>query len=103
MSKPIAPKITRVTKKSQAFSIFEQELVKRTAGAYASNKAFRDSVLGRMEAEIGVSRASAATMYNEVKKAIEQADSNVKLGRDPKVVTIKTTAVAPEEIIPATV
>jgi hypothetical protein len=92
MSKPIAPKPARVTKKSQAIAIFEKELVFRANGHFATNKEFRDHILGRMEVEIGVSRASAATMYNEVKKAIEASGYNLKLGRDPKVVTVKKAA-----------
>jgi hypothetical protein len=83
--------MSKVTKKAQAFTIFEEELKNRASGMHDSNKAFRGTVLGRMEAEIGVSRASAATMYNEAKRAAEQDNPNVNLGRDPKKVTVKTT------------
>jgi hypothetical protein len=96
--------MSKVTKKAQAFTIFEEELKNRTNGVHDSNKAFRGTVLGRMEAEIGVSRASAATMYNEAKRAAEQDNPNVNLGRDPKKVTVNTNKVpksAPEA--PATV
>lgn len=95
------------SKKAQAIVIFNQELAKRTAGTYDSNKAFRAATLGRMTSEIvgkdgtvGVSQASAATMYNECKKAT----GDDTIGRDPKKVTVKVTApvAAPvEEVVTA--
>jgi len=79
----------KVTKKSQGDAIFAGELTNRANGAFDSNKAFRARVLTRMETEIGVSRASAATMFNQAKKAVEASDTNVGLGRDPKKVVAK--------------
>ena len=87
MSKSKATK--KVTKKSQGDAIFAQELANRVKGTFDSNKAFRAQVLQRMEAEIGVSRASAATMFNQAKIATEAADTTVVLGRDPKAVKPK--------------
>lgn len=82
--------MSKVSKKTQGLEIFEQELAKRTAGEFASNKDFRNSVLTRMEAEIGVSRPSASTMYNQCKIAFEAADPSLGLGRDPKKEKVKT-------------
>lgn len=41
-------------------------------------------MLSQIQADLGVSVASAATMYNAAKTAAEAADSTVNLGRDPK-------------------
>ena len=79
---PAAPKAP--SKKSQADVIFANALTQRATGAFASNKAFRAAVLSAIIAQLGVSVASAATMYNAAKKAAETADANVGLGRDPK-------------------
>lgn len=72
------------SKKSQAVAIFAACLAKRATGGYDSNKAFRADVLGQIQSTLGVSVASAATMYNAAKKDAETADTNVGLGRDPK-------------------
>lgn len=94
----------RVTKKSQAFAIFDAELKARANGAYPTNKAFRGAVIARMIAEVSVSQASAATMFNEAKKSAEQDNPNVGLGRDPKKVTVKVSkAPKSEPEAPATV
>lgn len=79
VSTPKAP-----SKKSQADAIFAACLADRAAGKFATNKEFRAAVLGRIQSELGVSVASAATMYNAAKKAAETADASVSLGRDPK-------------------
>jgi len=72
------------SKKSQADVIFANKMIERSQGLFASNRDFRKSVLETIEAELGVSRASASTMYNSAKKAAETADAAVGLGRDPK-------------------
>jgi len=72
------------SKKSRAVAIFAARLADRAAGKFDSNKAFRAAVLTQIQAELGVSVASAATMYNAAKKDAETADANVGLGRDPK-------------------
>jgi hypothetical protein len=79
---PAAPKAP--SKKSQADVIFAQALADRAAGKFDSNKAFRAAVLTGITTTLGVSVASAATMYNTAKKAAETADAEVGLGRDPK-------------------
>lgn len=79
---PAAPKSP--SKKSQADVIFANALTQRATGAFESNKAFRAAVLTAIQTQLGVSVASAATMYNAAKKAAETADANVGLGRDPK-------------------
>ena len=79
---PAAPKAP--SKKSQADAIFANALTQRAAGAFASNKAFRAAVLTAIQAQLSVSVASAATMYNAAKKSAEAADATVGLGRDPK-------------------
>lgn len=79
---PAAPKAP--SKKSQALAIFQAKMADRAAGKFASNKEFRAAVLTTIQAELGVSVASAATMYNSAKKDAEAADATVKLGRDPK-------------------
>lgn len=70
--------------KSRAFAIFQAKLVERSQGLFASNKEFRAAVLTTIEADLGVSRPSASTMYNSAKKEAEAADAAIALGRDPK-------------------
>jgi hypothetical protein len=84
---PAAPKAP--SKKSLALAIFSAKMVERTQGLFASNKEFRASVLRAIETDLGVSTASAATMYNAAKVEAEAADATVGLGRDPKVVKVK--------------
>lgn len=79
---PAAPKAP--SKKSQADVIFAAALADRANGKFDSNKAFRAAVLTAITTTLGVSIASAATMYNTAKKAAETADAEVGLGRDPK-------------------
>jgi hypothetical protein len=74
------------SKKSLALAIFTAKLAERSQGLFASNKEFRAAVLSTIQADLGVSTASAATMYNAAKKDAETADANVALGRDPKKV-----------------
>ena len=61
------------SKKSLALVIFQAKLAERTQGLFASNKEFRAAVLGTIETELGVTTASAATMYNAAKKDAEAA------------------------------
>ena len=84
---PAAPKAP--SKKSLAVAIFATKLAERAAGKFASNKEFRAAVLRTIESELGVSTASAATMYNAAKVEAEAADAAIGLGRDPKVVKVK--------------
>lgn len=77
-----APK--QPSKKSQADAIFAAKVADLKAGKFTSNKDFRQAVLTQIQADLGVSVASAATMYNAAKKATETVDAEVKLGRDPK-------------------
>ena len=77
------------SKKSLALAIFAAKMVERTQGLFASNKEFRAAVLRAIETDLGVSTASAATMYNAAKVEAEAADATVGLGRDPKVVKVK--------------
>jgi hypothetical protein len=81
---PAAPK--EPSKKSIAVKIFAEKMVQRTAGVFTTNKDFRAAVLSTIEKDLGVSTASAATMYNAAKKEAEAADTEVGLGRDPKKV-----------------
>lgn len=83
------PVVKTPSKKSLAVAIFAACMADRVAGVYTTNKAFRAAVLGKIEADLGVSVASAATMYNACKKEAETADAAVGLGRDPKVVKVK--------------
>ena len=84
---PAAPKAP--SKKSLAVAIFAAAMAKRTAGGFASNKDFRAEILNKIVVDLGVSVASAATMYNSCKKEAEVADAAVALGRDPKKVKVK--------------
>lgn len=86
---PAAPK--EPSKKSRAVAIFAAALAMRAEGKFDSNKAFRAHVLKTIEAELGVSTASAATMYNSAKKDAEAADATVILGRDPKKEKVKVS------------
>ncbi len=72
------------SKKSLALAIFASKMTERSQGLFATNKEFRAAVLGQIKTDLGVSTASAATMYNAAKKEAEAADAGVKLGRDPK-------------------
>lgn len=74
-----------ISKKDQAFAIFQSMLNDKLQGLYSSNKEFRSQVLSAFQSRMGVSIASASTMYNAVKKAAE-AEGVVVLGRDPKKV-----------------
>jgi len=72
------------SKKSLALAIFTAKLAERSQGLFASNKEFRAAVLSQIQTDLGVTTASAATMYNAAKKDAESADATVALGRDPK-------------------
>ena len=85
----VAPKEPKVpSKKSLAMAIFAEKMVERSQGLFASNKEFRAAVLRKIESDLSVSTASAATMYNAAKDEAEKADASVGLGRDPKKVKI---------------
>lgn len=86
---PAAPKAP--SKKSLAVAIFQAKLVERSQSLFASNKEFRAAVLSAIETQLGVSTASAATMYNAAKKDAEAANAEIKLGRDPKKEKVKTS------------
>jgi hypothetical protein len=77
------------SKKSLALAIFTAKLTERSQGLFASNKDFRGAVLSAIQADLGVSTASAATMYNAAKKDAETAGT-ATLGRDPKKVKVAT-------------
>jgi len=77
------------SKKSLALAIFQAKLTERGQGLFASNKEFRAAVLTAIQADLGVSTASAATMYNAAKLEAEKAGT-VTLGRDPKKVKVST-------------
>lgn len=83
--------VKQPTKKSLALAIFQNKMVERSQGLFASNKEFRASVLESMMSELGVSVASASTMYNTAKLEAETADPSVGLGRDPKKVKAPST------------
>ena len=72
------------SKKSLALAIFAAKLAQRKEGLFTTNKEFRAAVLSTIEKDLGVSTASAATMYNAAKKEAEATDTTVVLGRDPK-------------------
>ena len=78
------------SKKSLAVAIFAAKLAEKEQGLYGTNKAFRAAVLTTIQADLGVSTASAATMFNSLKKDAEAAGT-VKLGRDPKKVKVAGT------------
>jgi DNA-binding transcriptional regulator YiaG len=80
------------SKKSLAQAIFDAKLVERSQGLFGSNKEFRAAVLNAIQTQLGVTSASAATMYNASKKDAETADVNIKLGRDPKKEVVKNTS-----------
>lgn len=86
---PVTPKAP--SKKSLALAIFQAKLVERSQGLFASNKEFRAAVLSTIQADLGVTTASAATMYNAAKVEAEKADASISLGRDPKKVKAPST------------
>jgi hypothetical protein len=81
-----AVKAKEPSKKSLALVIFQSALLERQQGLFGNNKEFRSAVLCTIESKLGVTRASASTMYNSAKKDAEQVDATVFLGRDPKKV-----------------
>lgn len=74
----------RVTKISQAKSIFAAKLLMRDAGAYTSNKAFRADVINSLVSDVDVNPATASTMYNTLKNEAMQATPGLMIARDPK-------------------
>lgn len=88
-----AAKAQRVTLKSQAQVIWDEELKLRSEGAYKEslrpNRDFRQKVLERFRNELGVTTASAATTYNTLKAEAEtnaaKEGTDLKLGRDPSI------------------
>lgn len=109
------------SKKKLADAIFATKLADLKAGVFTTNKDFRAAVINTIIADLGVSVASAATMYNSAKVEAEATDSTVVLGRDPKkekpvtdgkrgrkakaapvadVVTVDTSAVTTAEATP---
>lgn len=83
-----AQKAPRVTKISQAKSIFSAKLLMREAGTYATNKQFRADVIQTLVTDLGVNVATASTMYNTLKNDANKAIDTPELaiGRDPKKV-----------------
>ena len=77
------------SKKSLALAIFQAKMEDRKNSLFASNKEFRAAVLSEIQTQLGVTVASAATMYNAAKKDAEAADASVALGRDPKKEKVK--------------
>lgn len=53
---------------------------------YKTNKDFRMGICTEIHEKLGVSMASAGSMYNSFKIEVEKANPNVGLGRDPKQV-----------------
>ena len=88
---PATPAVPKApSKKSLALAIFQAKMTERIQGLFASNKEFRAAVLTGIQADLGVSTASAATMYNAAKKDAETAGT-VTLGRDPKKEKVAST------------
>jgi len=85
----IVPATKPLSKKAQGTAIFAEELANRQSGVHATNKAFRQRVIRRMESELGLTTPSAATNYNtakiEAETAATVAGTDLGLGRDPKV------------------
>lgn len=76
--------MSKVTKKSQARTIFAGMLLQREAGKFATMKDFRQTAIKRFQAEIAdVSGSASCTLYNQMKDAANKADPLLKLGRDP--------------------
>lgn len=88
----VAAVVKAPSKKSLAQVIFDAKIVEKTQGLYASNKDFRAATLAAIETGVGVSRASASTMYNFFKSEIEK-DKVITLGRDPKKAKTPSTGV----------
>lgn len=88
----VAAVVKAPSKKSLAQVIFDAKIVEKTQGLYASNKDFRAATLVAIETGVGVSRASASTMYNSFKAESEKAGT-VVLGRDPKKAKAPSTGV----------
>lgn len=90
-----AVKEARVTNISMAREVFLVELKARAKGKWDKeerpNKAFRQNLLERFRTELEASEASAATLYNTLKKETEETDPNIGLGRDVVEAEPKTT------------
>ena len=92
MTEPTSTEVTTSkapSKKSLALEIFQTRLGERSQGLFGTNKEFRAAILNDIQTQLGVSTASAATMYNAAKKEAETAGT-VTLGRDPKKVKVRT-------------
>ena len=79
------------SKKSVAVGIFQAKMVERDQGLFGTNKEFRAAVLIEIQSTLGVSTASAATMFNACKTDAEKVNPAVGLGRDPKKVKEPST------------
>jgi len=89
-----AVKKDRNTLMSQARKLFDAQLKRWADDKFKSEKrpygAFRSTLIEKFETELEVSTPSAATMFNNLRKAALTANPDLVLQRDPKIVRIKS-------------
>tara|TARA_B100000929_G_scaffold287512_1_gene274337 strand:- start:2691 stop:3053 length:363 start_codon:yes stop_codon:yes gene_type:complete len=84
----------RVTLMSQSRKLFAAQLKRWQEGKYKDEKrpygAFRKKLITQFKEKLEVSTASAATMFNNLRKEALAADSELVLARDPKIARVKS-------------
>ena len=90
-----AKQSARVTNMSKARKLFAAQLKRWQEGKFKSEKrpygAFRKKLMSQFKEKLEVSNASAATMFNNLRKEALANDPDLVLQRDPKVARVKST------------
>jgi hypothetical protein len=69
-------------REKHALVLFNTLLLLRRSGTFQTNMEFRKNVIEAFEEQFFITRSSASTLYNCVKKLAESLDPALKLGRD---------------------
>jgi len=89
-----AEKKDRVTLMSQARGMFSNQLGRWAKGEFKEEKrpygAFRKQLISQFKEDLEVSTASAATMFNNLRKEALANDPDLVLQRDPKIARVKS-------------
>lgn len=94
MSQAETTKKDRVTLMSQARKLFAAQLKRWQEGKFKDEKrpygAFRKKLITQFKEKLEVSTASAATMFNNLRKEALANDPDLVLQRDPKIARVKS-------------
>jgi hypothetical protein len=89
-----ATKKERVTLMSQSRKLFAAQLKRWDEGKFKEEKrpygTFRATLIMQFETKLEVSTPSAATMFNNLRKAALADNPDLVLQRDPKIVRVKS-------------